>query len=64
MIASLAMAFEYSLERVDLARRIESAIKTFISKGYRTKDISTSKEFMKTQEVALAIIRILKDENE
>ena len=32
MIASLAMAFEYSLERVDLARRIESAIKIFISK--------------------------------
>ena len=46
MISSLAMAFEYSLERVDLARRIESAVKTFISKGYRTKDISTSEEFL------------------
>jgi 3-isopropylmalate dehydrogenase len=64
MIASLAMAFEYSLERVDLARRIESAIKTFISQGHRTKDISISEEFMKTQEVAPALIRILKDENE
>ena len=64
MIASLAMAFEYSLGRVDLARRIESAIKTFISQGYRTKDISTSEEFMKTQEVAPALIRILKNENE
>ena len=64
MIASLAMAFEYSLERVDLARRIESAIKTFISKGYRTKDISTSNEFMKTQEVAPSIMSILKDEHE
>ena len=64
MIASLAMAFEYSLERVDLARRIESAIKTFISKGYRTKDISTSNKFMKTQEVAPSIISILKDEHE
>ena len=64
MIASLAMAFEYSLGRVDLARRIESAIKIFISQGHRTKDISTSEEFMKTQEVAPALIRILKDENE
>ena len=64
MIASLAMAFEYSLGRVDLARRIESAIKAFINQGHRTKDISTSEEFMKTQEVAPALIRILKDENE
>ena len=64
MIASLAMAFEYSLERVDLARRIESAIKIFISKGLRTKDISTSKEFIQTNEVAPSIINILKDEHE
>ena len=64
MIASLAMAFEYSLERVDLARRIESAIKIFISQGHRTKDISTSEAFMKTQEVAPALIKILKDEYE
>ena len=47
-----------------LARRIESAIKIFISKGLRTKDISTSKEFIKTEEVAPSIINILKDEHE
>ena len=64
MIASLAMAFEYSLDRIDLARRIESAIKTFISKGFRTKDIATSEEFIKTQEVAPIIISILKDVHE
>ena len=64
MIASLAMAFEYSLDRIDLARRIESAIKTFISKGFRTKDIATSEEFIKTQEVAPIIISILKDGHE
>ena len=65
-IDSRACALEtlYSLGRVDLARRIESAIKIFISQGHRTKDISTSEEFMKTQEVAPALIRILKDENE
>ena len=64
MIASLAMAFEYSLDRIDLARRIEAAIKTFISKGFRTKDIATSEEFIKTQEVAPIIISILKDGHE
>lgn len=64
MISSLAMALEYSLDRVDLARRIEAAIKSFISKGFRTKDISTSKEFMKTEDVAPALISILKDDHE
>ena len=64
MIASLAMALEYSLDRIDLARRIESAIKTFISKGFRTKDIANSEEFIKTQEVAHIIISILKDGHE
>tara|TARA_Y100000768_G_scaffold150753_1_gene112633 strand:- start:11736 stop:12818 length:1083 start_codon:yes stop_codon:yes gene_type:complete len=64
MIASLAMAFEYSLERIDIAKRIESAIKTFINKGFRTKDISTSEKFIRTQEVAPIIINILKDKNE
>jgi len=64
MISSLAMALEYSLDRVDLARRIEAAIKSFISKGFRTKDISTSKEFMKTVDVAPALISILNDDHE
>ena len=64
MIASLAMAFEYSLDRIDIAKRIESAIKTFISNGFRTKDIATSEEFVRTQDVAPALINILKDEHE
>ena len=64
MIASLAMAFEYSLDRIDLARRIESAIKTFISNGFRTKDIATSEEFIKTHEVAPIIVSILKNGHE
>ncbi|MBD63184.1 MAG: 3-isopropylmalate dehydrogenase [Gammaproteobacteria bacterium] len=62
MIASLAMALEFSLDRIDLAKRIELAIKTFISEGYRTKDIATSKEFVKTSEVAPIIINFFKDE--
>ena len=64
MIASLAMAFEYSLDRIDIAKRIESAIKIFISNGFRTKDIATSEEFVRTQDVAPALINILKDGNE
>jgi len=64
MIASLAMAFEYSLDRIDLAKRIESAIKIFISNGFRTKDIATSEEFVRTQDVAPALINILKDGHE
>ena len=64
MIASLAMAFEYSLDRIDIAKRIESAIKTFISNGFRTKDIATSEEFVRTQDVAPALINILKDGHE
>ena len=64
MIASLAMAFEYSLDRIDIAKRIESAIKIFISDGFRTKDIATSEEFVRTQDVAPALINILKDGHE
>ena len=64
MIASLAMAFEYSLDRIDLAKRIESAIKIFITNGFRTKDIATSEEFVRTQDVAPALINILKDGHE
>ena len=64
MISSLAMAFEYSLDRIDIAKRIESAIKIFISNGFRTKDIATSEEFVRTQDVAPALINILKDGHE
>ena len=64
MIASLAMALEYSLDRIDIAKRIESAIKIFISNGFRTKDIATSEEFVQTQDVAPALINILKDGHE
>ena len=64
MIASLAMAFEYSLDRIDIAKRIESAIKIFISNGFRTKDIAASEEFVRTQDVAPALINILKDGHE
>jgi 3-isopropylmalate dehydrogenase len=62
MISSLAMALEYSLDRKDLAVKIESAIQHFIQEGYRTKDISTSSDFIKTSEVAPILIKFMKNE--
>ena len=62
MISSLAMAFEYSLERKDLAQKIQSAIKIFINQGNRTKDIATSEEFIRTSEVAPTLIEIIQNE--
>ena len=62
MISSLAMAFEYSLERKDLAQKIKSAIKIFINQGNRTKDIATSEEFIRTSEVAPTLIEIIQNE--
>jgi 3-isopropylmalate dehydrogenase len=62
MISSLAMALEYSLDRKDLAVRIEFAIQHFIREGFRTKDISTSSDFIKTSEVAPILIDFLKNE--
>ena len=62
MIASLAMALKYSLNEVEIAQRIDNAIKTFIANGHRTKDISTDNNFLKTSEVAPLIIEILKNE--
>jgi 3-isopropylmalate dehydrogenase len=62
MIASLAMALKYSLNEVEIAQRIDNALKTFIANGHRTKDISTDNNFLKTSEVAPLIIEILKNE--
>jgi 3-isopropylmalate dehydrogenase len=62
MIASLAMALKYSLNEAKLAERIDNAIKTFISNGHRTKDISTDDNFLNTDQVAPILIEILKND--
>ena len=51
----LPKALKYARERID------NAIKEFISQGYRTKDISTTEEYVKTSEVASILIGILKN---
>lgn len=61
MIASLAMAFRHSLDQEDIADKIDNAIKIFIQQGHRTKDISTTSEYIKTSEVAEIIIGIIKN---
>ena len=61
MIASLGMALKYSLDQKELSDSIDRAIKKFIAKGYRTKDITTNNEYVKTSEVASILIGILKN---
>ena len=61
MIASLAMALRFSLNETGLADKIDDAIKQFIAQGFRTKDISTTDEYMSTPEVATKIIEIIKN---
>ena len=62
MIASLGMALKYSLNEARLAERIDNAIKTFISNGHRTKDISTDESFLNTDQVSQILIEILKND--
>ena len=61
MIASLAMALRFSLNETGLADKIDDAIKQFIAQGFRTKDISTTDEYMSTSKVATKIIEIIKN---
>jgi len=61
MIASLAMALRFSLNEIGLADKIDNAMKQFIAQGFRTKDISTTDEYMSTSEVATKIIEIIKN---
>ena len=61
MIASLAMALRFSLNETGLADKFDDAIKQFIAEGFRTKDISTTDEYMSTSEVATKIIEIIKN---
>ncbi|HLV02200.1 MAG TPA: 3-isopropylmalate dehydrogenase, partial [Acidobacteriota bacterium] len=41
-IASVALLFRYSLDRSDIAEKIEIAIASVLEEGYRTVDIATS----------------------
>ncbi len=62
MIGSLSMALRYSLDEETVANKIDTAIKKFIQQGFRTKDIATDENYLKTSEVAEKIIEILENE--
>ena len=62
MIGSLSMALKYSLDEEVVSNKIDAAIKTFIQKGFRTKDIATDEKYLKTSQVAGKIIKIIEDE--
>ena len=62
MISSLSMALRYSLDEEAISDKIDSAIKKFVEKGYRTIDIATDDNHLKTSEVAKKIIEIIENE--
>ena len=63
MILSLAMAFRYSLENYEAASIIEKSVKEFISRGFRTKDLTDDSSFLETDEVASELISIIKEKS-
>ena len=62
MIASLSMALRHSLDQENIAKMLDNSIMKYVSQGNRTKDISTSDEYLLTSEVSSKIIDILKNE--
>ena len=64
MILSLAMAFRYSLENHEVANIIEESVKEFISRGFRTQDLTEDTSFLKTGEVASELIPIIKEKSD
>ena len=62
MISSLSMALRYSLDEEAISDKIDSAIKKFVEKGYRTIDIATVGNHLKTSEVSKKIIEIIENE--
>ena len=63
MILSLAMAFRYSLGNSEAASIIEKSVKEFISRGFRTKDLTDDSSFLETNEVASELISIIKEKS-
>ena len=64
MVLSLAMAFRYSLENHEVANIIEESVKEFISRGFRTQDLTEDTSFLKTGEVASELIPIIKEKSD
>ena len=60
-ILSLAMMFQYSLRRADLAQRVERAVEGVLEQGLRTADIATKGETVSsTSEMGDAVVAALR----
>ena len=59
MILSLAMMFEYTLDRQDLARLIKKSVDDVLEAGYFTKDLSQS-DYITTHEMGDKILESIK----
>ena len=59
-ILSLAMLFRHSTDRADLAERIEAAVESALSAGFRTADIAQpGEQVVSTSEMGDAVVRAL-----
>ena len=61
MILSVAMMFEYSLNNKEISMLIKNSIDNVLMSGLRTKDISSTSEFISTSEMGDAIIQDIKN---
>ena len=59
MILSLAMMFEYTLNRQDLARIIKKSVDDVLESGYFTKDLSQN-DYITTNEMGDKILDSIK----
>lgn len=59
-ILSIAMMFQYTFNRGDIAQAIEEAVKTVLKDGYRTEDIATSSDkVVGCHEMGEAVVKAL-----
>jgi 3-isopropylmalate dehydrogenase len=59
MILSLAMMFEYTLEKPELSKMIKQAVNDVLNEGYFTKDLS-SNDFVTTSEMGDKVLDKIK----
>jgi 3-isopropylmalate dehydrogenase len=59
MILSLAMMFEYTLDKPELSKIIKKAVDEVLNDGYFTKDLS-SEDFISTSQMGDKILERIK----
>jgi 3-isopropylmalate dehydrogenase len=61
-ILSVAMMLRYSLDRADLAARIEQAVSAVLDQGLRTDDIADGGSSVSTREMGDAVVQALRNQ--